>query len=105
MWKPPTEKQKRRLQAMKSGRQRAERVARGRAPELPLLRRTVVVTDYDSGTPVVNTLELFRTGRVDCYRAVANGKPWIDRVGWSKALAGLRKAYVRVPGRRSDFWW
>ena len=26
-------------------------------------------------------------------------------IGWSKVLAGVRKAYQRVPGARSDFWW
>lgn len=44
--------------------------------------------------------------------AAANGrpaeipsKPWKDRIGWSRVLAGLRKAYQRLPGPRSDFWW
>ena len=34
-----------------------------------------------------------------------DGKPWKDRIGWSKVLAGLRKSFQRVPGERSDFWW
>lgn len=74
-------------------------------PELPLLRREVVVTDYDSGESITHTLHLYRCGRVDQYRAVADGKPWRDRVGWSRVLAGLRKAYHRIPSPRSDFWW
>jgi hypothetical protein len=43
-----------RLEAMRRGKDRA-RMARepeGRAPDLPLLRREVVVIDYDSGEPV-----------------------------------------------------
>lgn len=78
---------------------------RGRMPELPLLRREVIVTDYDSGQPVTHTLRLYRCGRVDQYRVEADGKPWHARIGWSRVLAGLRKAYQRLPSPRSDFWW
>lgn len=80
-----------------------ERPLEGRAPELPRLRREVVVTDYDSGQPVVHTLQLFKTERVDTYAIAADGKPW-KRGGWTRALEGLRKAYPRVPSPRSDFW-
>ena len=44
----------RRLEAMQRGKERA-RMARPlevRAPELPLLRREVVIIDYDTGAPV-----------------------------------------------------
>lgn len=101
------EQRERKLQAMKRGRERAAiaRQPRGRMPLLPELRREVVVTDYDTGQPVTHRMQLFRSDRVDCYRALADGEPWKDRVGWSKALVGLRKAYQRVPGQRSDFWW
>ena len=75
----------------------------GRAPDLPLLRREVIVIDYDSGEPVTHTLELKRTNRVDTYALFADGKLW-KRGGWSAALDGLRKAYPRVPSPRSDFW-
>jgi hypothetical protein len=81
------------------------REPRGRAPDLPLLRRTVTVTDYDTGEPIAHTMALYRSGRSDCYRAEADGKPWADRIGWSRVLADIRKAYHRVPGKRSDFWW
>jgi hypothetical protein len=111
MYRKPSKKQReaqaRRLEAMRRGRERAAmaREPRGRMPELPLLRRELVVIDYDSGQPVTHTLHLYRSDRVDCYRAVADGRPWKDRIGWSKVLAGLRKSYQRVPGARSDFWW
>ena len=99
--------QDRRLEAMRRGRDRARmaREPRGRMPDLPELRREIVVIDYDSGQPVTHTLHLYRTTRVDCYRAVADGKPWQARIGWSRVLAGLRKAYQRLPSPRSDFWW
>lgn len=74
-------------------------------PDLPLLRREVVVIDYDSGDPITHTLHLYRTSRVDQYRAVADGQPWKDRIGWSRVLAGLRKSFLRLPSPRSDFWW
>lgn len=95
----------RKLAAMQRGRDlaRMERPAQGRAPELPQLRREVIVIDYDCGEPVTHTLHLYRTRRVDTYRIEADGKPWICG-GWSRALQGLRKAYPRVPSPRSDFW-
>lgn len=95
----------RKLQAMRAGRDRARmaRPADGRAPELPHLRREVVVIDYDTGSPISHTLHLYRTRRVDSYEIHADGKPW-KRGGWTVALAGLRKAYPRVPSPRSDFW-
>ena len=110
-YRPPTKQQRDaqayRLEAMRRGKERAAmaRDPKGRMPDLPLLRREVIVIDYDSGQPVAHTLHLYRCGRVDQYRAVADGKPWKDRIGWSRVLAGLRKAYQRLPGPRSDFWW
>jgi len=65
--------------------------------ELPELRRRVIVIDYDFGK-VVHRLDFYKTDRVDCYRVEADGKPWKDRMGWSKALAGLRKSFLRVKG-------
>lgn len=109
MYRPLTKRQKeqraRKLEAMRRGKDRArmERPAPGRAPDLPELRREVIVIDYDSGEPVTNTLHLYRTRRVDTYRIEANGQPW-KRCGWSAALERLRKAYQRVPSPRSDFW-
>ena len=107
----PTKKQRDaqaiRLDAMRRGRERAAmaRDPRGRMPDLPLLRRTITVTDYDAGNPITHVLQLWRCGRVDQYRATADGKHWKYRIGWSRLLAGLRKAYHRLPGPRSDFWW
>lgn len=109
MYRKPSPKrqaeQARKLQAMRQGRERAA-LARGptpRAPELPDLRREVIVIDYDSGHPVTHTLHLYRTKRVDTYRVQADGQPW-KSCGWSVAMAGLRKSYQRVPSPRSDFW-
>ena len=95
----------RKLEAMRRGKDRARMAQEpeGRAPELPLLRREVTVIDFDSGEPVAHTLRLFKTRRVDTYRVEADGQPW-KCCGWSAALAGLRKAYPRVPSPRSDFW-
>ena len=66
-----------------------------RAPELPFLRRRIVITNYDFGE-VVHTLDLYRTDRVDCYAVHVDGKPWKDRIGWSRILSGLRKSLPRV---------
>lgn len=101
------DQRRRRTEAMKRGRERAAlaRDPRGRMPDLPQLRRELIVIDYDAGEPITHTLHLYRSDRVDCYRAMADGKPWKDRIGWSKVLAGVRKAFQRLPGQRSDFWW
>ena len=111
MYKKPNPKQHARraaaIDALKRGRERAAlaREPRGRAPDLPDLRREVVVTDFDTGAPVTHVMHLYRSNRVDCYRAEADGRLWSPRIGWSKVLADIRKAYQRVPGARSGFWW
>lgn len=109
MYRKPNPKRQaahdRRLDALRRGRDRANacKTERGYPPDLPDLRRVVTVTDYDSGEPVTHTLELRRTRRIDTYRIDADGQPW-KCGGWTAALAGLRKAYPRVPSPRSDFW-
>ena len=97
----------RRLDALRRGRDRANaaKQPRGRPPDLPDLRRIVTVTDFDSGQPVTHTVQFFRSDRTDCYRTVSDGQPWKARIGWSRALALIRMAFQRVPGKRSDFWW
>lgn len=62
---------------------------------LPDLRREIIVRDHDFGL-VEHHVKLFRCGRIDCYRVEVDGAPWKPRVGWSRALEVLRKAFVRV---------
>lgn len=62
---------------------------------LPDLRREIIVRDHDFGL-VEHHVKLFRCGRIDCYRVEVDGVPWKQRVGWSRALEVLRKAFVRV---------
>jgi len=66
-----------------------------RSPELPVLRKRIVITDYDFGE-VVHTLDLYRTDRIDCFAVHVDGKPWKSRIGMSRILAGLRKSMPRV---------
>ena len=56
---------------------------------------TLIIIDYDFGK-VEHRIDLYRTPRIDCYRAVADGVEWKRRVGWSKVLAGLRVKFPRV---------
>lgn len=59
------------LARMRAGKD-AARMARPvpeRAPELPELRRRLIVIDFDFGEKI-HTLDLYRTNRVDCYRVV-----------------------------------
>lgn len=64
---------------------------------LPELRRMVVVVDYDFGK-VTEVMKLYKTNRIDCYKAVVNGETWKNKVGWAKCLEGIRKSFVRVGG-------
>ncbi len=85
------------LQAMRAAKEQ-KRLA-GPVPEYPVelpdLRRRIIVIDYDFGK-VVHIVDLYRTDRRDCYRAVADGKLWRRRIGWSRVLAGVRKRFLRV---------
>ena len=96
-YKKRTKYSKRALTAMKAGKDRAriERPAPEYPTELPDLRRCVIVIDFDHGR-VEHRIDLFRTNRRDCYRAVADGKEWKRMIGWAKVLEGVRKSFVRV---------
>src|SRR6266699_4546093 len=87
----------RKLRAMRDARER--RRLEGSEPshprELPSLRRTLIIIDHDFGT-VEHRIDLYRTRRIDCYRAVADGVEWKRSIGWSKVLAGLRVKFPRV---------
>lgn len=61
----------------------------------PRLRRQIIVIDYDFGKPVVHKMKLYRTGRIDRYRAEIDGQYW-KNIGWSGALEGIRKSFLRV---------
>lgn len=65
-------------------------------PDLPELRRRIIVEDYDSGETVRHEFLLYKSDRIDCYRVVVNGVEWKQRAGWSIILAGLRKALPRM---------
>lgn len=92
-----TRRSKEVLARMKAGKDAARmtRPAPERAPDLPDLRRRLIVEDFDFGRRV-HVLEFYRTRRVDCYRVVVDGREWQRSVGWSRALAGLRKSLPRV---------
>ena len=80
-------------------RLRLESLAPEYPPPMPELRRRIVITDYDFGE-VTHTIELFRSGRIDCYRVVADGVEWKKRSGWSSVLEGIRKSFLRVSASR-----
>lgn len=77
-------------------RRRLEAEPVERPGALPDLRRRITIEDFDSGQRVAHVMELYRTGRVDCYRAVADGKLWRHRIGWSKVIEAMRKSFPRV---------
>jgi hypothetical protein len=48
-----------------------------------------------------HTIELFRTRRIDSYRAVIDGAEWQARIGWSRVLDGMRRALPRLLSPRN----
>jgi hypothetical protein len=62
----------------------------------PHLRRRITIEDFDGTEPRAHVVELFRTSRIDSYRAVIDGQEWKPRIGWSRVLDGLRRAMPRL---------
>lgn len=90
---------KRREELARMRERKAEKRLAGPMPERPLglpdLRRRLIVESFDFGHES-HVLEFYRTNRVDCFRVVVDGVEWKKRIGWSKALEGLRKSLPRV---------
>ena len=63
--------------------------------EIPMLRRVIEITDFDSGKPIVHKLELYKTDSIDSYDVYVNGVIWKKRIGWSIILAGISKVMPR----------
>jgi hypothetical protein len=93
--KAATQRQK--LATMRAGRERNRLAspALDYPAQLPDLRRRIVIESFDFGHEI-HVLEFFRSDRVDCFRVVVDGLEWKRRIGFSKALAGLRKSMPRV---------
>jgi hypothetical protein len=85
----------RKLRAARNARERRRlEGAESRYPrELPALRRTLIIIDYDFGR-VEHRIDLYRTPRIDCYRAVADGVEWKRRV-----VEGARGSSPQIPAR------
>jgi hypothetical protein len=77
-------------------RRRLEGPAPDYPPDLPDLRRRIVVEDFDSGEVVRHELKLYRSSRVDCYVVEVDGERLPGRMGWARVLELVRKAFVRV---------
>jgi hypothetical protein len=71
----------------------------------PQLRRRITIEDFDGADTCTHIVELFRTSRIDSYRATFDGRAWQprgrQRVGWSFVLDGLRRAMPRLASPRA----
>jgi hypothetical protein len=71
----------------------------GDAPDYPaeplLIRRRVIIEDYDCGQVVRHEFTLARSGRIDSYDVSADGVS-LGRMGWARTLVFVRKAFIRV---------
>jgi len=63
--------------------------------DLPDLRKTIVITNFDFGEEV-HRFELMQTGRIDQYKVLVDGELWKHRIGLSGILAGVRKSMPPV---------
>ena len=63
--------------------------------EPPKIRRVITITDYDI-EEVTHTMELRRSNRIDCYDCYINGELWKSKIGWSRVLEWVRKAFPRI---------
>lgn len=77
-------------------RLRLEGPAPDYAPELPRVRRRLIVEDYDGGETVRHELLMLRSTRRDCYLVEVDGQLIPGRHGWSKTLELVRKSFIRV---------
>jgi hypothetical protein len=68
----------------------------------PHLRRRITIEDFDGAGPRTHVVELYRTSRIDSYRAVVDGREWQPRIGWSRVLDGLRRALPRLLSPRHE---
>lgn len=66
------------------------------APGLPMLRRRLIVEDFDLGQTVRHEVRMLRCGRIDCYSLEVDGQPLPGRFGWAKTLELVRKSFIRV---------
>jgi hypothetical protein len=62
---------------------------------LPDLRRRIVLEDFDFGE-IRHEINLYKTNRIDCYRMEIDGTVIAERMGWTRVLGKLRKAFLRV---------
>jgi hypothetical protein len=44
--------------------------------EIPKFKRVIKITDFDSCEPIVHKLELYKTGRIDCYDVYVDSEIW-----------------------------
>lgn len=68
--------------------------------ELPLIRKRIIIEDYDFGYKRYEMV-LMRTKRIDCYKAVVNGKVWREKIGLSRILSAIRKSFPRLTSSRN----
>ena len=86
---------------------RLRQISEGPQPDYPpvqnysgILRRRITVEDFDFG-PMKEVVELWGTERIDCYEMRVDGKVIKKRIGQSRVLAEIRKAFPRVQSARS----
>lgn len=99
-----TRRSREQLARMKAGKDAARmaRPAPERAPDLPELRRRIVITDYDFGERV-HTFDLYRTNRVDC-GIIAEAKDECESsLLPNQSAIGVLHGYVKYYRRTSSF--
>lgn len=60
--------------------------------------RQLVITDLLANESHTFTL-FISPHRIDQYRVEVDGKPWKDRIGWSRIMAAVRRSQARFSQR------
>lgn len=86
------------MRAAKAGKRLALADVGQRAPawQPPPLRRILVVIDFDTGTPRIKMMQLWRSSRSDTYRVRTPRGESRRPMGWSRVLAVARKGLPRI---------
>jgi hypothetical protein len=92
-----TKQSSKKMELMRKAKER-KRLEDTEAPfffDPPLVRRRIIIEDYDFGV-VRHEIVCYKSGRVDSYEICVDGKMQPKKMGWSAVCNLQRQAFVRV---------
>lgn len=78
------------------------KIKEGPSPDYPIilpeLRRRIIIENLDFGE-VRHEINLYKSNRIDCFRMEVDGMIISEKIGWSRVLEKVRKAFLRISGQ------